>query len=42
MELDEGASAALLSAYQKMDARLKTGFAERAERVICAVKAKDE
>jgi hypothetical protein len=42
MDLDEGASAALLLAYQKMDARLKTGFAERAERVISAIRAKDE
>jgi hypothetical protein len=42
MELSEGASVALLSAYHKMDARLKTGFEERAERVISAVRAKEE
>jgi hypothetical protein len=42
MDLDEGASTALIFAYQKMDARLKTGFAERADRVIMAVRAKEE
>jgi len=38
MEMGDEASEALLLAYRKMDARLHTGFADRAERIMDAVK----